>query len=187
MKWPFPNTNINWLFYFLQDVQLWKKMGGVLPEDGTRSYSEEKSISENQSNIDPDYNPKQQDTSHMFRYIFNEISKELEFCCIYCSYRSKYKHNVALHVRTHSGFKPYKCKECNATFAQVSNLNRHIRVHTGYKPYKCTECEYACSDKSSIQNHMRTHTGDRPYKCQLCHKAFRTSSSLSRHTLTHNS
>jgi hypothetical protein len=44
------------------------------------------------------------------------------------------------------------------------NLVVHMRVHTGNKPYTCDRCMYSCTVKGSLVVHMRVHTGDTPYK-----------------------
>jgi uncharacterized Zn-finger protein len=53
-----------------------------------------------------------------------------------------FRHSSTLksHERIHIGWKPYKCKHCNKTFAVVGNLKVHERIHTGLKPYKCIQC-----------------------------------------------
>jgi hypothetical protein len=59
----------------------------------------------------------------------------------------------------------HECDVCGATSADRSNLVVHMRVHTGERPYKCDLCHAAFTESGSLSKHMRTHTGERPYKC----------------------
>ena len=49
------------------------------------------------------------------------------------------------------------CKFCGKVFKNTSNLTVHIRSHTGEKPYKCDKCPYSCAQSSKIKRHMRIH------------------------------
>ena len=53
----------------------------------------------------------------------------------------------------------HKCDVCGATCADRSNLVVHMRVHTGERPYKCDVCHAAFSESGHLSRHMRTHTG----------------------------
>ena len=49
--------------------------------------------------------------------------------CIYCGKWYSRKYGLKIHMRTHTGYKPLKCKFCYRPFGDPSNLNKHIRLH----------------------------------------------------------
>ena len=58
----------------------------------------------------------------------------------------------------------HECDVCGATCADRSKLVVHMRVHTGERPYKCDVCHAAFTESGHLSAHMRTHTGQRPRK-----------------------
>lgn len=57
--------------------------------------------------------------------------------CLYCGKRYSRKYGLKIHIRTHTGYKPLKCKYCLRPFGDPSNLNKHTRLHAeGSTPYK---------------------------------------------------
>ena len=52
---------------------------------------------------------------------------------------------------------------CGVTFTSSSPLKIHMRNHTGDKPYKCDTCGAEYAQKGSLNVHIRTHTGEKPY------------------------
>ncbi|KAL1477376.1 hypothetical protein MTO96_035779 [Rhipicephalus appendiculatus] len=93
----------------------------------------------------------------------DQPSKRGLFQCPHCPYIAHYASVLDIHLRRHSGEKPFRCSVCPAAFAQVGTYNRHLRTHTGEKPFTCDLCPFSTAHRKSLFQHRATHARSRPF------------------------
>ncbi|CAH1785474.1 unnamed protein product [Owenia fusiformis] len=85
--------------------------------------------SEMMSSPQPSYN-----TPPVKKRSSGEIGSVLR--CTKCPYSTRYYGNIYVHIRKHTGEKPYWCGACMMTFSQGPMLKQHIaKYHNGEKSY----------------------------------------------------
>lgn len=132
-----------------------------------------------------------------------EKSKEKKvytYECKSCGKKCKNSSSYVIHMRTHTGERPYYCGYCGVGFKQVTHLKSHIRIHTGEKPYKCNQCDAAFHQSSQLHAHfkawhVRKHErmkekdkvrgSIRNFYCKICDKTFVNSCFKKQHMKTH--
>lgn len=49
--------------------------------------------------------------------------------CVYCGKLHARRYGLKIHLRTHTGYRPLRCRHCARPFGDPSNLNKHERLH----------------------------------------------------------
>ncbi|XP_017071030.1 zinc finger protein 672 [Drosophila eugracilis] len=103
--------------------------------------------------------------------------------CIYCGKVYSRKYGLKIHIRTHTGFKPLKCKFCLRPFGDPSNLNKHVRLHLQTHPSSSSAGADSGAGGAGSDVDIEGET-DAGYQCHICHKSFPRRRDLQRHMET---
>ncbi|XP_053684009.1 zinc finger protein OZF-like isoform X2 [Sabethes cyaneus] len=108
------------------------------------------------------------------------------FACTVCEAAFCRKPYLEVHMRTHTGERPFSCDVCLKRFSQKSSLNTHKKIHmTNHRPFICEHCPATFCRKPYLDIHIRSHTGERPFECSTCLKRFSQRSTLNIHKRIH--
>ncbi|XP_051558833.1 zinc finger protein 827-like isoform X2 [Myxocyprinus asiaticus] len=84
------------------------------------------------------------------------------------------------HLKTHYKME-YRCRICQAVWANQAELERHMRAHRLGNHYKCEQCGYLSKTANKLIEHVRVHTGERPFHCDRCSYSCKRKDNLNLH------
>ena len=113
--------------------------------------------------------------------------------CPHCGMSFPKVSYLQVHMRKHTGEKPFECDRCGRGFSQRANLQRHVQGHVGEKPYLCYMCGKSFIQKIQLTTHLaQSHSGDdgsplaasgKRFKCRICHHVFAERGHLRQHAV----
>lgn len=115
-------------------------------------------------------------------------SGQRPFTCLICNKAFTTKWNLKLHKWTHAArtSKPFKCDQCKGAFIRESDYVAHMNSHKSVRPYTCNYCGAQFIRKYNCQRHVREHEKSKTFVCDVCNKEFHRSYYLKDHMRIHS-
>ena len=94
------------------------------------------------------------------------VKRDGMFACSGCTYVSKHRGNVKMHIRTvHYRERPFRCCYCRFSAPYKGKLVAHVRVkHPTVMslPFICPTCPFGTQTASQLEEHVLNEHGDSP-------------------------
>ena len=117
-----------------------------------------------------------------------------EYSCDVCDYSTNRYSELTFHKQIHSDKpKPHQCGVCGKGFWKSNGLKVHMRKHTGERPYMCQKCGATYPYRFSLAAHMDSKhpssskvESNMRYECKDCNKTYKTRRALKEHEKIHS-
>lgn len=109
-----------------------------------------------------------------------------EYTCSLCGKKLFYKRTLLLHMRQHSGLKPFKCEYCNKAYTSKHSLNAHLVSEMNLRKFVCSYCGKRYNFNSDLVVHVKQRHQTRQFSCHVCGKQFGLLKYLRDHSTIHS-
>nr|XP_053636565.1 uncharacterized protein LOC128691710 [Cherax quadricarinatus]XP_053636566.1 uncharacterized protein LOC128691710 [Cherax quadricarinatus] len=112
-----------------------------------------------------------------------------KYVCSTCDESFVAARHLAIHARKHDPTHKTRlsCPKCPQRYAYESQFQVHMRIHTGEKPYVCETCGKCFKRLQQCRAHHRSSHENHKETCVQCYKTFGDKTNLLRHRLmVHN-
>lgn len=119
-------------------------------------------------------------------HIIQKHLNVLPFVCQTCGKRASTLGHLRSHEKTHESERELLQCHCGAKFRTDLGYKLHMRIHSGYKPYKCTQCDESFLSASRRLDHVkRRHKSSKEMQhgCSECSAKFIRPWELKKHYL----
>ncbi|XP_055312079.1 zinc finger and BTB domain-containing protein 41-like [Sitodiplosis mosellana] len=135
--------------------------------------------------------------------------KQKKHKCHVCNHLACGKYALKIHLRIHTGEKPFECSIFSKSFARNAHLRRHSMTHKDELPnacskcarrfatpdekqkhetrcqrslFACNQCHYKTVQKGHLKRHVQSNYGaKRSIKCEFCRNEFTKKFFLNQH------
>ncbi|XP_058058129.1 zinc finger protein 34-like [Anopheles bellator] len=115
-------------------------------------------------------------------YVHKRSKHILRIKCDFCNKYFAFQNQLELHLKLHTGEKPYKCDICGRSFRRPFSYREHMEQHESDKKYECETCGKSFGRPRYLQAHRQTHTTEKPFACETCGNMYKTKGERKKHS-----